>query len=225
MSLPHLPEPILAVAFDLDGLIVNTEHVFHLAVGELVDTRGLTMPPGMQKAMMGKRPQDSYAVMKAMLGVAETPDQLHRETEERFFRLLDRHLELMPGVVDLLDRIEELGLPRAVATSSPRDYLDDILARFGLSDRFDFSLTAEDVTNGKPAPEIYLTAARQHSIRPRRMLVFEDSENGTRSGVAAGAFVVSVPHDHSREHDFSGARYVADTVADPGVRSILNAGR
>ena len=226
-TMTHLlpAESLLAVAFDLDGLIVNTEHVFHLAIGELVESRGLGMPDGMLRAMMGKRPQESYGVMKSMLGVEGSPEELHVETEERFFQLLDQHLELMPGILPLLDRIEQLGLPKAVATSSPRGYLEDILARFGLSDRFAFSLTAEDVTNGKPAPEIYLTAASQHSVTPHRMLVFEDSENGTRAGAAAGAFVISVPHDLSREHDFSSASFVADTLADPGVASILNAGR
>ena len=225
MTVLHPDKSILAVAFDLDGLIVNTEHVFHLAIGELVEARGLVMPDGMLRAMMGKRPQESYGVMKSMLGVEEFPEELHVETEERFFRLLDSHLELMPGIIELLDQIEQLGLPKAVATSSPRGYLDDILARFGLSNRFAFSLTAEDVTNGKPAPEIYLTTASQHAIAPQRMLVFEDSENGTRSGAAAGAFVISVPHDHSRDHDFSLAGFVADTLADPGVTSILNARR
>lgn len=222
-SLPA--EPILAVAFDLDGLIVNTEHVFHLATVELVEARGLVMPNGLLRAMMGKRPQDSYGIMKEMLGVEESSEALHDETHDRFFRLLDTHLEPMPGIFELLDQLEQLDLPKAVATSSPRDYLTGILARFDLTDRFAFSLTAEDVVNGKPHPEIYLTAASRHGIAPRQMLVFEDSENGTRSGSAAGAFVVSVPHDHSRDHEFSPAGFVANTLTDPGIVSILNAHR
>lgn len=225
MPTPLPAAPILAVAFDLDGIIVNTEHVFHLAMMELVDARGLPMPDGLLRAMMGKRPQDSYGVMKNMLGVDESPEELHDETHDRFSRLLENHLEPMPGIFELLDQLERLGLPKAVATSSPRDYLTDILARFDLTDRFEFSLTAEDVINGKPHPEIYLTAADRHGITPRQMLVFEDSENGTRAAAAAGACVVSVPHDHSREHDFSLASFIADSLADTGVTSILNAGR
>jgi HAD superfamily hydrolase (TIGR01509 family) len=218
-------EPILAVAFDLDGLIVNTEHVFYLAMVELVEARGIAMPNGLLRAMMGKRPQDSYGIMQEKLGVDDSPEALHEETHDRFFRLLELHLEPMPGVFELLDQLERLGLPKAVATSSPREYLSDILARFDLSDRFAFSLTAEDVANGKPHPEIYLTAAERHGIAPSQMLVFEDSENGTRAGSAAGAFVVSVPHDHSRDHEFSPTGFVADTLRDPGIESILNAHR
>lgn len=225
MPSPLPAEPILAVAFDLDGLIVNTEHVFHLATVELIEARGIAMPDGLLRAMMGKRPQDSYGIMKEMLGVDDSPEALHDETHERFFRLLEIHLEPMPGVFQLLDRLERLNLPKAVATSSPRDYLADILARFDLTERFEFSLTAEDVVNGKPHPEIYLTAADRHGITPQQMLVFEDSENGTRAGSAAGAFVVSVPHDHSRDHEFSPTGFIADTLRDPGIESILSAHR
>ncbi|MFP6765566.1 MAG: HAD family phosphatase [Planctomycetaceae bacterium] len=223
MTLQLPAEPILAVAFDLDGLLFNTEHVFHLATVELVESRGLPMPTGLLRAMMGKRPQDSYGIMKDMLGVSESASELHDETHERFFRLLEHHLQPMPGVFELLDHIERLGLPKAVATSSPRLYLKQMLTRFELTDRFAFSLTAEDVDQGKPAPDIYLLAASQHGIEPQRMLVFEDSENGTNAGAAAGAFVISVPHDHSREHDFSSAEFVAETLLDPGVATILNA--
>jgi len=222
----QLPEaPVLAVAFDLDGLLVNTEHVFHLAILELVESRSLAMPAGLLRAMMGKRPQDSYGIMREMLGVNESTAALHDETHERFFRLLEHHLTPMPGVFELLDRIEQLDLPKAVATSSPRVYLEQLLSRFDLTDRFAFSLTAEDVENGKPAPDIYLLAARQHGVEPGRMLVFEDSENGTNAGATAGAFVISVPHDHSRDHDFSSSGFVADTLRDPGVAAILNAHR
>ncbi|MDA0588134.1 MAG: HAD family phosphatase [Planctomycetota bacterium] len=218
-------EPILAVAFDLDGLIVNTEHVFHLAMAELVEARGMAIPNGLPRAMMGKRPQDSYGIMKQMLGVEDSPEALHDETHDRFFRLLEIHLDLMPGVFELLDQLERFGLPKAVATSSPRKYLSGILERFDLTDRFAFSLTAEDVVNGKPHPEIYLAAADRHGIAPQQMLVFEDSENGTRAGSSAGAFVVSVPHDHSRDHEFSPTGLVADTLSDPRIASILNAHR
>jgi len=225
MTVPLPEAPVLAIAFDLDGLLVNTEHVFHLAIVELVESRSLTMPPGLLRAMMGKRPQDSYGILREMLGVSDSVTTLHDETHERFFRLLEQHLEPMPGVFELLDQIEQLNLPKSVATSSPRAYLDQLLSEFDLTDRFAFSLTAEDVRNGKPAPDIYLMAASRHGIDPGRMLVFEDSENGTNAGATAGAFVISVPHDHSRDHDFSSAGFVAETLQDPGVAAILNAHR
>jgi HAD superfamily hydrolase (TIGR01509 family) len=139
--------------------------------------------------------------------------------------LLDEHLEPMPGAFAMFDLLESLGLPKAVATSSPRRFLDKLLGRFDLVPRFEFTLTAEDVQQGKPHPEIYLTAASRHGVTPREMLVFEDSETGSRAAAAAGAFVVSVPHEHSRHHSFDVSHFVADTLQDPAIRRFLAVGR
>jgi beta-phosphoglucomutase-like phosphatase (HAD superfamily) len=85
-------------------------------------------------------------------------------------------------------------------------------------------LTAEDVSRGKPHPEIYLTAARRLDVPPQRMLVLEDSENGCRAAAAAGAFAVAVPGDHSRQHDFTSAALVVDSLADPRLYAALGLG-
>ncbi|MEI8382940.1 MAG: HAD-IA family hydrolase, partial [Planctomycetota bacterium] len=122
--------------------------------------------------------------------------------------------------------IEACGLPKGVATSSPRDYLENVFGRFELLPRFPVSLTAESVTLGKPNPEIYLKAAQQLGVAPAEMLVLEDTQTGTRAGAAAGAFVVSVPHEHTATHDFSQASYIATGLSDPFViRLVENAVR
>jgi HAD superfamily hydrolase (TIGR01509 family) len=122
----------------------------------------------------------------------------------------------------LLDEIDRRKLGKGVATSSPRGYLHDILGRFDLLPRFDFTLTSEDVKHGKPDPEIYLTAAKQLSIAPANMLVLEDSEAGTQSGAASGAVVVAVPHEFSDWHDFSAATYTASRLDDAVIMDLLH---
>jgi beta-phosphoglucomutase-like phosphatase (HAD superfamily) len=82
-------------------------------------------------------------------------------------------------------------------------------------------LTAEDVSRGKPHPEIYQRAAERLGVAPAEMLVLEDSEAGTRAAAAAGAHIISVPHRHSRHHDFSVARGVAASLVDPVILSLL----
>ena len=114
-----------------------------------------------------------------------------------------------------------MGLPKGVATSSPRDYLEDVFGRFDLLRRFPIVLTAESVTHGKPHPEIYLKAAENLGVPPEQMLVLEDTQTGTRAGAAAGAFVVSVPHEHTSTHDFSLAKYVATGLDDPFVIRLV----
>ena len=219
-----LPDrPIRAVAFDLDGLIFNTEHVFSFAAAQIFEVRNCEMPDDLIRRMMGRRPPEGMHIMKEALGCEESIDDLQEECSTRFLGMLDEHLEPMPGVFELFTQLEERSLPKAVATSSPIRFLNNLMGRFdGLFERFEFALTAENVEQGKPNPEIYLKAAGKLGVEPSEMLVFEDSEAGTNAASAAGAFVISVPHEHSQYHDFSNACRIADTLRDPLIAEVLN---
>lgn len=214
--MPNAPA-IKAVVFDLDGLMFNTEDIYELAGQELLRRRGLELADEVRVQMMGRRAQESFEILVAMTGMQESPQALLAESDAIFDELLPEHVAPMPGLFELLDHIEAHLLPKGVATSSSRGYLAGLLERFELSHRFPVTLTAEDVTHGKPHPEIYLAAAEKLRVRPEQMLVFEDSATGTRAATAANAVVVSVPHRHSRHHDFSGAAHVADALDDPQV--------
>ena len=216
-----VPAPIQAAVFDLDGLLVNTEELYQHVGSELLRRRGKTFGPDLLDAMMGRPPAVSLAIMIEWHGLADTVETLAAETGAIFAGLLDERLEPMPGAVDLVDVLAGRGLPRAVATSSGPAFARDVLGRVGLLDRFAFVLTSADVVNGKPDPEIYLAAAARLGVDPAAMIVFEDSHNGCRAAVAAGAVVVAVPGGHSRRHDFSGARLVADSLADPRIAGLL----
>jgi HAD superfamily hydrolase (TIGR01509 family) len=215
------PPVIRAVVFDLDGLMFNTEELFHHAGHELLRRRGLAMTHELLTQMMGRRPHEAFTVLVDTLGLSETIEELLAESVVIFNEYRAERLAPMPGLFEMLAAIERRGLPKGVATSSPRRYLEEILGQFSLLDRFHLTLTAEDVTHGKPHPEIYLTAAERLGVTPPEMLVLEDSETGTRAAAAAGAVVVSVPHQHSRHHDFSVATHVADSLADPLVLELI----
>jgi HAD superfamily hydrolase (TIGR01509 family) len=150
-----------------------------------------------------------------------TVEQLLAETDEVFPPILQARLAMMPGLSELLATLEAAGVPKAVATSSRRSFVTTVLGRFDLEPRFQFVLTAEDVVEGKPNPEIYLTAARRFGISPSEALVLEDSENGCRAAVRAGTIAVAVPGGHSLRHDFTGARLVADSLADRRLYELL----
>ena len=215
------PAPIHAAVFDLDGLLVNTEELYQHVGSELLRRRGKTFGTDLLDAMMGRPPAVSLAIMIEWHGLADTVETLAAETGAIFAGLLDERLEPMPGAMNLVDAIASRGLPRAVATSSGPAFAHDVLGRVGLLDRFAFVLTSADVVNGKPDPEIYLAAAARLGVDPAAMIVFEDSHNGCRAAVAAGAVVVAVPGGHSRRHDFTGARLVADSLADPRIAGLL----
>ena len=213
---------IRAVCFDLDGLMFNTEHVFYESAEALLQRRGIAMSRGAMDAMLGRRPLESFQALIDYLNLkGEGPAELLAESRVIFHELLKTKLQPMPGLFELLDLIESHGMPKGVATSSPRDYLENVFGRFNLMPRFPVALTAESVTLGKPNPEIYLKAADQLGVRPAEMLVLEDTQTGTRAGAAAGAFVVSVPHEHTATHDFSQANYIATGLNDPFVTNLI----
>lgn len=215
---------IEGVAFDLDGLLVNTEELYQHVGTELLRRRGKAFEPDLLDAMMGRPQQVSLRIMIEWHGLADTVESLAAETHAIFQSLLDTQLRTMPGAVELLDLLDARGIARGVATSSGPDFAHDVLSRMGIRDRFAFVLTSADVTQGKPHPEIYQTAARRLAVAPGAMLVLEDSQTGCKAAVAAGAVAVAVPGGHSRRHDFTGARFIADSLADPRIRGLL-AGR
>jgi len=212
---------IKAVVFDFDGLMFNTEEIFNLSGRELLRRRGKEMTPALLSLMMGRKSDEAFPLMIEALGLTEDPNALRAEERAIFHDLLWKHVAPMPGLFELLTHIEDCGLPKGVATSSRRPYIESLLGHFQLMDRFEVTLTAEDVTRGKPHPEIYLTAAERIGVQPTEMLVLEDSEMGTRSAAAAGAVAVSVPHEHSRNHDFSTASFIATSLHDPKILRLL----
>jgi HAD superfamily hydrolase (TIGR01509 family) len=218
--MPAIPR-ISAVVFDLDGLMFNTEEVFNAAGRELLRRRGHEMSEQLLAAMMGRRAHEAFALLVETLGLDETVDELMAESDAIFHAMLEHGIAPMPGLFELLAVIERRGLPKGVATSSGRAYLEGILRRFELLERFPLTLAAEDVVQGKPHPEIYLAAARRLGVEPGAMLVLEDSEAGTRAAAEAGAVIVSVPHRHSAAHDFSRAAFVAESLIDPRVLALL----
>src|SRR5580704_5896676 len=205
---------IKAVVFDFDGLMFNTEDIFNRSGRELLRRRGKEMTPELLSLMMGRRSDEAFPLMIAALGLTESPTDLRAEERAIFQDLLWKHVAPMPGLFELLSHLDERSVPKGVATSSG-------LRKFDLVERFDLLLTSEDVVEGKPHPEIYLKAASRLGVEPGEMLVLEDSENGIRSAAAAGAVAVSIPHEHSRYHDFSTATFIAERLDDPKILRLL----
>jgi HAD superfamily hydrolase (TIGR01509 family) len=134
---------------------------------------------------------------------------------------MDTAVHPTAGLFALLARLERRGLPRAVATSSRRAYAATLLERHGLAGHFAFVLSGEDVTRGKPDPEIYLTAAARFGVPPGRMLVLEDSAAGVAAAKAAGALVVAVPHEHSPAARLAAADHIVARLDDPVVLALI----
>ncbi len=211
-----------AVVFDLDGLMFNTEEIYLKVGSEVLRRRGKEFTPELVDAMMGLRPAQAITRMIEWHGLNDTVEQIQKESRAIFTPFLDTHLEAMPGLFDLLEAIESANIPKAIATSSSRRFVDEVLARFDLGSRFTFVLSAEDVKHGKPDPEIYQLAAKRFRLPTREMLVLEDSQTGLTAAVSSGACAVAIPGTHSKHHDFSQAAWIASGLDDPQIYALLS---
>ncbi len=215
-------EPLKAVVFDLDGLIFNTEELYAEVGDRLVRKRGYRMERRLLDQMMGRPSPVALQIMIDWYGMDATVTELQQETAEIFDEILPARLRPMPGFVALLEQLEARGIPRAVATSSTRRFALRVLGQYKFVERFAFILTCDDITRGKPDPEIYLTAAHRLRVNPAQVLVLEDSELGCQAAVAAGCCAVAVPGPHNPHHCFPGAHLVATSLGDSRLWKLLD---
>jgi HAD superfamily hydrolase (TIGR01509 family) len=206
---------IRAVVFDLDGLMFDTEALFFRVSSEVLAARGKSFTPEMMQAMLGRRAVDAVNAWRTLAGIDQPAEELLAEVRERFYAVIDTAVHPMPGLFVFLDHLQRRHWPLAVATSSRRSYADRLLTNHGLAHRFALILASEDVTRGKPDPEIYRTAAERFAIAARSMMVLEDSPAGVAAAKGAGAFVVGVPHDHSPAAGLSHADLIVSRLDDP----------
>ena len=199
----------------------NTEDVYWDVGNELLRRRGHEFTDELNDAVMGRPPQACFEEMIRRHALTDTWEQLSVESEEIFLNLIDDRLAPMPGLMELLDALERAGIAKAICTGSVPRLLAAVLSPYAIQPRFAFTLTADDVTHGKPHPEIYEKAAERLGIETSRMLVLEDSRNGCLSASRAGAYAVAVPTRHSRGHDFSSASLVIDSLSDPRLYEAL----
>ena len=211
-----------AVVFDLDGLLIDTEWAFAEAAGRLLAKRGLTLEPAFFATMMGSPARDALPRFCKHYEIADPLDVLAAEYKEEFTAALSGKLApVMPGALDLLDQLDQHDIPKAIATSSSRRYVDGVFGPHGLLDRFAFVLTCDDVTRGKPNPEVYQLAAKRFGLPPHAVLVLEDSVNGLKAAKAAGCRCVIVPHRHTPREELHAADLVAPSLAAADLWRLL----
>ncbi len=221
------PTPIRGVALDMDGLLFDTESLYWQVGETVLGRRGRRFCRDLQQRMMGRVGVAALQQMVDFHGLEDGPVELLEESNAIYSELLAGGPPPMPGLEWLIQTLEESALPFGVATSSQRKFAERILSPQPWFASLAFLLTGDDVTHGKPHPEIYSRAADRLAISPAQMLVLEDSGNGTAAAIAAGAIVVSVPNENTRDHCFDGAIAVVQCLDDPVLRRILggSAGR
>jgi HAD superfamily hydrolase (TIGR01509 family) len=201
---------IEAVVFDLDGVVVDSEQVWDDVREHLARERGGRWHEHAQADMMGMSSPEWSAYMHDVIGLPESPQEINDEVVRRMLERYATSLPLIDGAVDAIRRLAvkfELG----VASSSNRPLIELVLERAGVAGLFAAVVSSEEVPRGKPAPDVYLEAARRLETPPDQCAAIEDSSNGIRAAHAAGMRVIAVPNVHYPPAD--DALALADAVA------------
>jgi HAD superfamily hydrolase (TIGR01509 family) len=184
---------IEAVVFDLDGVLLQSEEVWDSVREGYVRELGGRYDEEVQRAMMGMSAPEWSRYLKEEAGVPGDPETINRDVVERMLEAYRRELPLLPGAVEAVRRTAA-AFPLALASSSNREVFEAVLELAGIADCFRATVSSEDVARGKPAPDVYLEAARRLGVAPERCAAVEDSHAGIRSAKSAGMRVVAIPN-------------------------------
>ena len=187
------PRRVEAVIFDMDGLLLDTEIVYRAAMIEAGSVFGVAFTGEIYASMVGRTNLECGVLLRGLYGedfpVQAYFERVWSDVED----LLEAETKLKAGVIEILDYLDDLGLPRAIATSNGMVSVEKYLGRFDLLSRFNAVVANADVVRHKPHPDPYLEAARRLGVDPAHCLALEDSHPGVRAAHAAGMMTVMVP--------------------------------
>jgi HAD superfamily hydrolase (TIGR01509 family) len=184
-----------AVIFDLDGVLMDSEQRWNGAKEALVREAGGQWREEAPAGMMGMSSTEWAAYLHDALGVPMEVDEISRDVVRRMEEGYRRELPLLPGASEAV-RALAARWPLGLASSSNREVIDLVLELAGFGDAFRVTVSSEEVERGKPAPDVYLAAARGLGVEAAGCVAIEDSSNGLRSAAAAGMTVIAVPNPH-----------------------------
>jgi HAD superfamily hydrolase (TIGR01509 family) len=203
-----------AVIFDMDGVLVDSEPLFLKAVNNLLvkESAEPVTEEENQNTLIGTTVEETWRRLKAMRGLPESIQYYLGKYDTAVREVLQAELTPRPGVQQLIDACSQRNLPKAVASSSLRSWVNLKLETLGFQDSFEVVLGGDDVTRGKPEPDIYLLAAERLNIPPAQCIAIEDSPVGIAAAVSAGIYTVAVLTDSTRGMDLSQAQLVLETL-------------
>jgi HAD superfamily hydrolase (TIGR01509 family) len=190
MKLPHMPA---AVVFDMDGLLFDTEALYQEASVIAAAEGGHDVTSGILSRTIGLPWPQTRSLLIDHFGDTFPADEFISAWVRHFDLIASTRLSLKPGAIELLDALDDLRLPRAIATSSAHHTVEHHLTAHDLVGRFHEIVGHGDYASGKPAPDPFLKAAERLGVEPRLCLALEDSHNGVRSASSAGMMTVMVP--------------------------------
>ena len=210
-----------AAIFDLDGLLVDSEPLQARSFNIILEPYGIRLETDDFRDLVGYTTTDNFKVLKARHEqIDKSVDQLMEAKDRAYHKLVHSDLVPNPGARELVQSLSARQVPLAVASSSPRRDVELSLNAVGLTPCFAAVLTADDVVETKPAPDLYLLAARALGISPEWCVAFEDSGAGCAAACAAGMHCFVVPHEFTRGQDFSRATGLLRSLEEVTVERL-----
>ena len=212
---------IRAVIFDMDGVIVESEHLHIKAEQQTMLKHGVRISAEELHTYTGTTAEFMFTELIKKYKLNTTFERVFDEKEEFMFKLLEKETRPTKGVIELLKKLKRKGIKLGIASSSHRNLIEYILRRLNIVRLFDFVVSAEDIANSKPNPEIFLRSARGLRVEPVECLVVEDAKLGVEAAKNAGMRVVGYRNPNSGDQDLSRADMIIDDFAKLSVEDML----
>jgi HAD superfamily hydrolase (TIGR01509 family) len=203
-----------AIVFDMDGLMVDSEPLSQQAWDDYLRPYGHKLTAEIVHSIIGLRADISTPYIKALFSLPEPVSTIISKRAAIYSQIRASGVPTMPGLHALQAEIARRNIPWAVATSSPRTHAVEILHQLGLQAQCSAIAAGDEVTHGKPNPDIYLLAAERLGVAPQTCLALEDSGPGSQAAVAAGMTVIAIPNDQTRTADFSHVHHLYGSLQD-----------
>lgn len=197
----------------MDDLMVRSERLYLEVETEMARSFGKEFKMEAWEKMMGRKPIEGLRVFVEEIGL---PISAEEALEIRNVRMREKYrneAEPLPGLFHILETFYGK-LRLAVCTGAQQEFLEIVVDRLGIRDKFDLLQSSDEIQKGKPEPEIYLVCCRKLGLEPRECIVLEDSSNGALAAKRAGCYTVAVPSEYSRHQDFSFADFIAADLAE-----------
>jgi beta-phosphoglucomutase family hydrolase len=198
-------QDIRALIFDMDGVIVDSEPLHLVAYQEFFSKFNIHYTEEHNREFLGCKDVAMAQILIDRLSLPETPESMVKAKESILMRLLKEEAVARPGLTYILDAAKNAGLPLAIASSATLPTINLVVDRLNIRSYFQTLTSGDEVANGKPAPDVFLLAAKRLGVEPQRCLVIEDTYNGIRAAKAAGMMCIAIPCEQTKHQDHSQA--------------------
>lgn len=211
-----------AFIFDMDGVIIDSEPL-HIAVEiETVRHFGGTISEKQLAKYMGMTNAEMWGKVRQECGLTHPVEEIiSYQLTRKINALREIDMEPIEGIRELIHSLKHHKVKRAIASSSPMSFIQEVVQKFNIAQEFDLIMSGEEVNKGKPAPDIYLEAAKRLGVNPVQCVVLEDSRNGVRAAKSAGMKCIGYMNPNSGNQDLSEADLIVTSIRDIKVQNLM----